>query len=376
MLNSMEYESVDAKPLVSILIPAFNAQEWIAETLRSALTQTWEQKEIIVVDDGSTDRTLSIARKFESNYLRVVTQTNQGAAAARNTAFSLSHGTYIQWLDADDLLAPDKIARQFEVLNGCATDRTLVSCAWTRFLNRPYRTNFVPNALWCDLTPTDFLLRKLGQNLFMPDSAWLVHRQLTEAAGPWDTTMYVDDDGEYFGRVLAASDGVRFVPKARIYYRISGFQSVSNVGRSEKKLQAQWRSMQLQIGYLRSLEESDRVRSACVQYLQTWISYFYPDKIDILGQFRELAKSLGGQLEEPRLPWKYEWIRTLFGWHAAQRARTFLVTLRWSAQHRLDALLFDIETRLGITTVDDPRTRVVDDTNVGPGADPVSKVPN
>ncbi len=102
------------KALVSILIPAFNAQEWIADTLRSAIAQTWERKEIIVVDDGSTDQTLAIARQFESDFLRVITQKNQGAAAARNLALSLSRGDYLQWLDADDLLAPDKVARQVE----------------------------------------------------------------------------------------------------------------------------------------------------------------------------------------------------------------------------------------------------------------------
>lgn len=113
------------EPLVSILIPAFNAEEWIADTLRSAIAQSWPRKEIIVVDDGSTDQTLTVARQFESDSVRVVTQENQGAAAARNKAFSLSSGEYIQWLDADDLLAPDKIARQMEVLDQCRTKRTL-----------------------------------------------------------------------------------------------------------------------------------------------------------------------------------------------------------------------------------------------------------
>jgi hypothetical protein len=80
---------------VSILIPAYNAQEWIADTLRSALAQTWKAKEIIVVDDGSTDRTLSIARGFESAGVRVFTQKNQGAAVARNAAFAHSRGDYI-----------------------------------------------------------------------------------------------------------------------------------------------------------------------------------------------------------------------------------------------------------------------------------------
>ena len=107
------------EPLVSILIPAFNAQEWIADSIRSAIAQTWESKEIIVVDDGSTDKTLRIARQFESECVRVVTQRQQGAAAARNKAFSLSRGDYIQWLDADDLLAPDKVAWQMAAAEQC-----------------------------------------------------------------------------------------------------------------------------------------------------------------------------------------------------------------------------------------------------------------
>src|SRR5271154_3546532 len=104
------------KPLVSILIPAYNAETWISDSLRSAIAQTWERKEIIVVDDGSTDQTLTVARQFESDQLKVVTQKNQGAAATRNSAFSLCRGDYIQYLDADDLMAPDKIVRQMDAL--------------------------------------------------------------------------------------------------------------------------------------------------------------------------------------------------------------------------------------------------------------------
>src|SRR2546425_6261438 len=104
------------QPLVSILIPAYNAEPWIADTIRSALAQTWPRKEIIVVDDGSRDQTLSIARQFASKNVSVVTQENQGASAARNRALALSQGKFIQWLDADDLIAPDKIAKQVEAL--------------------------------------------------------------------------------------------------------------------------------------------------------------------------------------------------------------------------------------------------------------------
>jgi glycosyltransferase involved in cell wall biosynthesis len=336
-----------AKTSVSILIPAFNAQEWIADTLRSAMAQTWQKKEIIVVDDGSTDETLAIARQFESDCVRVFTQKNQGAAAARNKAFSLSHGDYIQWLDADDLLAPDKIARQMEILDQCGTKRKLLSSAWGLFMYRPYRAEFVPTALWCDLTPIEWLLRKMGQNLYMQTASWLVSRELTESAGPWDTRLLGDDDGEYFCRVLLASDGVQFVPEAKVYYRGPGlaFSSLSHMGQSPRRIDAHWLSMQLHIGYLRSLEDSERVRAACLRYLQTSLIHFYPAKLDIVKQAQQLARDLGGELGPPSLSWKYHWMKAIFGWHTAKFGQQVLLGFRWSMERFWDKALFRVENR-------------------------------
>jgi glycosyltransferase involved in cell wall biosynthesis len=328
------------EPLVSILIPAFNAQEWIADTLQSAIAQTWGSKEIIVVDDGSTDQTLAIARRFESEHVHVVTQLNQGGSAARNKAFSLSRGDYIQWLDHDDLLAPDKIEKQMEVIKNCGSKRILFSSSWGSFMFRPNRADFVPTALWENLSPAEFLLRKMEQNLFMQTGVWLVSRELSEAAGPWDSTMLTDDDGEYFCRVLLASDGIRFVPQAKAYWRRSGPGQGSYMGRSERKLQAQWRAMQLHIGYVRSLDDGPRARAACVTYLQNWMVHFYPENIEVFEKAQELAKELGGELETPRLSWKYRWIRALFGWNLARKAQLFFPNLRWSAVRFWDRACF------------------------------------
>ena len=329
---------------VSILIPAFNAQEWIADTIRSAVAQTWERKEIIVVDDGSTDDTLAIVRQFENLGVQVVTQKNQGAAATRNKAFSLSKGDYIQWLDADDLLSPDKISRQLDALRQDSNRKTLLSSAWGKFMYRHYRAEFNPTALWCDLSPAEWLLRKMEHNLHMQTATWLVSRELTEAAGPWDTTLLGDDDGEYFCRVLLASDGVKFVPEARVYYR-STPNSLSYIGRSAEKMEAQWRSMELHISYLRLLEKSDRVRAACVKYLQNWLDNFYPERPDIVNQAQQLAASLGGKLEIPRLSWKYVWIDAVLGRTAAKRAKIYLPKMRWSFLRFWDKALFRLENK-------------------------------
>jgi len=334
-----------SKPLVSILIPAFNAQEWIADSIRSAMRQTWEPKEIIVVDDGSSDQTLRIARQFESECIRVVTQRQQGAAAARNKAFSLSQGDYIQWLDADDLLAPDKVALQMAATQQSGSKRTLISSAWGKFIYRYYRAEFTPTGLWSNLTPLEWLLRKMGDNVYMQTATWLVSRELTEAAGPWDTRLLGDDDGEYFCRVLLASDGVRFVPESRVFYRGPGlaFRSLSYIGQSNRKLDAHWLSMRSHIGYLRSLEDSARVREACVTYLRTSLIYFYPERLDIVKQAEEMARELGGQLGTPGLSWKYSWIETVFGWRIAKSGQQWLLKARWTAEKQWDHTAFRIE---------------------------------
>ena len=333
------------KPLVSILIPAYNSEKWIGDTLRSAIAQTWTPKEIIVVDDGSKDRTLDVARQFEADGVRVVTQKNQGAAAARNTAFSLSQGDYIQWLDADDLLSPDKVARQMAVAEQLGDKRTLISCGYGRFLYRYYRAEFVPTPLWSDLPRAEWLVRKMGQNLHMQTATWLVSREVTEAAGPWDTKLLSDDDGEYFCRVLLQSDGVRFVPDVRVYYRASGAGSLSYIGDSNQKREAQWRSMQLHIGYLRSLEDTPRVRAACVTYMQNWLTFFYPERPDLIGEMQNLANDLGGKLEMPHFSWKYSWIESLFGLSLARRAQILLPRYRWSFLQFCDKILFRLENR-------------------------------
>ena len=341
-------EPARAKPLVSILIPSFNAQEWIADTLRSALAQTWERKEIIVVDDGSTDQTLFMARQFESECVHIVSQKNKGAASARNTALALCHGDYIQWLDADDLLAPDKIAKQLAVLDQKVSKKTLLSSEFAKFLHRWQRAEFVRTELWEDLPPTEWLLRKMGLNLYMQTATWLVSRELSEASGPWDTRMLSDDDGEYFCRVLLNSDGTKFVPDARVYYRGFRSSSLAYVGNSDRKREALWLSMQLHIGYIRSLEDTPRTREACLTYLQRNLINFYPERADIVRQAEQLAADLGGQLRPPHLSWKYSWIKSAFGWHAAKNVSLEMRKIRWSLENSLDRVLCDLENLTGL----------------------------
>jgi len=332
------------KPLVSILIPAYNAEPFIADTIQSALAQTWPEKEIIIVDDGSTDDTLSVARGFASEGITVITQKNQGASAARNKAFSLCRGDYIQWLDADDLLACDKISKQMETVERISNKRILFSSEWGEFMFRPRRAKFISTPLWNNLSPLEWLLRKMGQDCFMQPATWLVSRELTEAAGPWDTQLSLDDDGEYFCRVILASEKIEFISAAKTYYRMSGFSSLHNVDKSKRKLDSLWLSMQLHIRYIRSLEDSERTRAACVAYLKKWLGFFYPERMDVIERAQQLASAFGGRLElPPNLSWKYRWIQKTLGWSTARQAQVNYNEWKASALRSWDKTMFYLE---------------------------------
>lgn len=99
------------QPLISIIIPCYNSRRFVAEAIQSARQQTYPNTEIIVVDDGSTDSSLEVIRSFGDS-IRCLTGPNIGAAAARNKGVQASQGKLIQFLDADDLLYPQKLERQ------------------------------------------------------------------------------------------------------------------------------------------------------------------------------------------------------------------------------------------------------------------------
>src|SRR5206468_8646268 len=122
--------------LVSVIVPAWNAQDTLLETLESAAAQTHRNLEILIVDDGSTDRTAEIATEFCASdpRARLIRQDNRGVAAARNRAIDAAQGEYIAPLDADDLWQPEKIARQLGTFAQGPPSVGLVYC-WYRMID-------------------------------------------------------------------------------------------------------------------------------------------------------------------------------------------------------------------------------------------------
>lgn len=266
-----------ANPLVSILIPAWNAAAWISETIESALAQTHPNIEIIIVDDGSRDTTLNRARGFESGKVKVVTQANAGASAARNHALRLAQGDFIQFLDADDLLSPRKIELQLADLAN-RPPLSVATCRWGRFEQNIANANFVDEKVFRDFVPIDFLLLHIGEACMMHPAAWLVPRSVQAKVEPWNENLTLNDDGEYFARVVSNSVGIAFTsdPNAASYYRSHRSSSLS--GRRSRVALA---SLELAAHHVAQLvmaqEDSPRSRQALANFWQ-YISYeLYPE---------------------------------------------------------------------------------------------------
>lgn len=309
-------------PLVSIIIPCHNAVRWLAATLESALAQTWPEKEIILVDDGSTDGSLAIARTFEPRGVRVFTQANRGASAARNVGLHGARGDFIQFLDADDQLAPDKIGRQMRLAETTGPDFALCG-TWARFHRSPEDAGFVPEPLCADMAPVDWVIVKLSQHAMMHPAAWLVSRTLADRSGPWDEDLSLDDDGEYFTRVVLASRGVRCCREAVSYYR-SGLAGSLSRRKSRSAWESAWRSLELSVGRLLNLEDSPRTRRACATAFQRFIYDSFPVARGLRHRAARRVAELGGSDLPPPMGPKTRVLAGILGWRNVWRLKYWL----------------------------------------------------
>lgn len=288
------------EPLISILIPAYNCEKHIASAIRSALEQTWEHKEIIIVDDGSTDNTLKIAKSFEiEGKLKVYTQANGGACKARNLAFSKSKGTYIQYLDADDLLSKDKLRNQMKVASSCESN-IVISCSWERFYDEADIPGIaVPNRFldrdWDQ--PIQWLCHSWKGKGMGQTSIWLIPREIILKAGPWDERLSINQDGEFICRTLLNSEGIRFSEHDLVYYRSGDKNSVSQT-RNFTTASSLLLSYKLYEFYTLKVNNSELVRNALAY---NYMSFIYSN-YDTFPELVEDAKNTLVQLGVKKLP--------------------------------------------------------------------------
>ena len=302
------------KPAVSVIIPCYNAAAYIGATLESVFNQTWPNIEIVVVDDGSTDRSAAIVEGYGAERVKFVRRDRSGAAAARNRGLAELTGDYIQFLDADDVIDPDKIDLQASRLR--SRPDCIASAEWGRFFGAPEETTFIPDTTWEDLPPVEWLVRSRADGLGMLFPAlWLVPRSIAISAGPWNEALSLGDDGEYFTRVILASQGVLFCAAARCRYRsdIGGSLSAS------KNWPSGYAVVDLCETHVRGREDSERVRRGFALSWQHLAHAAYPYDPAIAERALARARALHPAVIRPDGGPSFKALSRLIGWRAARR---------------------------------------------------------
>ena len=313
---------------VSVLIAAYNAEKTIVETIRSVLIVTEIELEVVIVDDGSKDSTVLKVLEVDDPRVICVSKENGGASAARNLAFQLSTGSYIQWLDADDLLAPGKIEAQFRELekqNPNSAD--IASGPWSRFFRKPGDILEHPSKLWQTLSPQEWFSLSMSHGLMMPLHCWLVPRRIAELAGAWNTKLTFDDDGEYFSRVVSKCRQVVFVPSANCFYRIGSTTNLSSTG-WEKGLPSLGLSLLSKAEVVLAIDDS-QVAAGLVS--ETFASYCAQNESvcsEICVEMKSFLQARNLQMVEKKLGARERVLRSLLGWRRLKRMRRFYFDLK------------------------------------------------
>jgi glycosyltransferase involved in cell wall biosynthesis len=215
-------------PLISVIIPAYNAEKTLAETLQSVLGQTIQEFEILVVDDGSGDRTPEIAQSFGDPRIQLLRGNRGGASQARNRGITAAQGEFLAFLDADDLWTADKLQSQLDAL--AATPGSDVVYCWTDCID--VTGQFIrpgSHTLWSGDVYEPMLL----DDFIGTSSNILLRRSVLEKIGFFDETLKNAQDTDLWLR-LAQQYQFAVVPKPKVLYRISQGSLSSNLLSLEK----------------------------------------------------------------------------------------------------------------------------------------------
>jgi glycosyltransferase involved in cell wall biosynthesis len=200
-------------PLISVIIPCFNQAHFLSDCIASLQAQSYPHWEAIIVNDGSPDDTREVALKLQEREprLRYIEQENRGLSGARNSGISESRGAYLQFLDSDDTLEPDKLRYQIEFLEQRPEIGIVFGDARYFRTEAPLERTLGPYVgadgepwipkLW---KAKGSLLSKLARHNLMAVNCPLVRRDVIERLGPWNETLCALEDWEYWVRCAAA----------------------------------------------------------------------------------------------------------------------------------------------------------------------------
>ena len=328
---------------VSVVIPAWNAEQYIAETVRSVLNQSFSDFEVIVVNDGSTDGTVEAVAALSDSRIRLFSLTNCGQSAASNFGCRQARGRFLKFLDADDCLNPEHLEAQIRSIRDFPD--CVASCNWGYFRDDCTTVAARKEHVQRDYSNgLDWLVDCLEMDEGMMGAwLWLIPRDIWDRCGGWCEELSLNNDFDLSVRILLNSAGVRYAPDALYCYRKGVSGSLSGVY-SRKGLQSALRTTQLGAANLLAAENSPRIRQICADRFQGWLFQFYPEHGDLVKAAEAAIAELGGSTKVPEGGTVQRLLTPVLGWKAVRRLQVFAEHLgwrrvqRWKNQRRLQRI--------------------------------------
>ncbi len=216
-------------PLISVIIPMFNAEQTVGETIESVLSQTWSDFELIIVNDGSTDDSLALIQQLDDPRIQIISQANAGASASRNRGLAAATGDFIAFLDADDLWTADKLEAQLQALQ--SDPEAAVAYSWNQFID-------ISGNMLCRgrqiRVSGDAYKKLLVMNFIENGSNPLIRRRALVKVGGFDESLQSSQDRDLYLR-LAKHFRFVTVPHYQVLYRMTPGSITSNLSRQEQQ---------------------------------------------------------------------------------------------------------------------------------------------
>ncbi|HEY0792690.1 MAG TPA: glycosyltransferase family 2 protein [Chthoniobacterales bacterium] len=305
---------------VTIGIPVYNCEQWIATAIQSALDQTWPDKEVIVVDDGSTDCTPAICARFQEA-VRLVRLAKSGGNAARNEVLRLATGSWIQYLDADDYLAPNKIASQVNDCGNLACFDVLCSATIKEYWeNGVYvRRETMPLSRNADL-------RAVYLDWQMPQTgACLWRRDALARIGGWSEERRRLQDSELHVRAFKAGLRYGIAGEPAAIWRMWSQATVSNQDKTSMLLGITELVRELVAWLEAEGKLTDHHRRLAGKLCFQMARDLAGIDLRMAKQYYLERKKEGlVRLEGPRSPWKYRLMLRFFGFEKAEQLASLM----------------------------------------------------
>lgn len=312
------------KLLVSIIIPAYNCENYVEETINSCLQQTYKNLEIVIVNDGSTDKTEELILSFKDTRIKYYKIKNSGPCYARNFGIAKATGILFQFLDGDDVLDHNKLELQVKNYEAYGDDYVYTGVMGMIMGNQ--------RKLEADY---DFYYRNLGVEEYFKEmfnhfgkylttGIWLIPRTLIEKTHGWDERVRINNDGEYFTRIILCSAGLIFCPEAIFYYRRDVPMSVSKqLSIKSKDIYESWLySYSCYVKYFLRTFNPKTAKELGRKALSVYYCNSYPHYPELLAECKSQLWNLGYRSPSPHGGKAFKLLSKLIGVGNALRLRT------------------------------------------------------